>query len=141
MIDDKDGHIPSPLIMCVCTTLHRAILEWPKNQNVPLKDSKSKITVGRLDGSNYFNHKSDSSKIGCCCPAAWYKLLISPVVADIYTFLMKPEIHYWRAIIRGCIETVLLQSCVRSNRRSTQPLPRCSAEKQRMLIMLSFRTF
>jgi hypothetical protein len=28
MNDNKDGHIPSPLIMFACTTLHHALLEW-----------------------------------------------------------------------------------------------------------------
>jgi len=27
-IDDKDGHIPSPLIMFTCTALYHAVLEW-----------------------------------------------------------------------------------------------------------------
>jgi len=51
-----------------------------------------------------------------------------------------PWIHYWRAPIRVCIKTLLLQSCARSNRRSTQCLQRSSAQKQRMLIMLLFWT-
>jgi hypothetical protein len=55
MIDDKDGHIPSPLIMFTCTALRLALLEWQKNKGVHPKASKSRLTTGRPDRSNYFN--------------------------------------------------------------------------------------
>jgi len=31
MIDDRDGHIPSPMIMFTCTTLRDSLLVWQKN--------------------------------------------------------------------------------------------------------------
>jgi len=40
MIDDKDGHIPSLLIMFTWTALRRALLEWQKNNGIHLKASK-----------------------------------------------------------------------------------------------------
>jgi hypothetical protein len=43
MIDDKDGHVPSPLIMFTCTALRHAILKWEKNKGVHLTASKSKL--------------------------------------------------------------------------------------------------
>jgi len=55
MIDDKDGHRPSPLIMFTCTALRHALLEWQKNKGVHPKASKSKLKADRPDRSNYFN--------------------------------------------------------------------------------------
>jgi hypothetical protein len=43
MIDDKDGHIPLPLIMFTCTAFSHAILEWQKNKGVHPRASKSKL--------------------------------------------------------------------------------------------------
>jgi hypothetical protein len=34
MINDKDSHIPLPLIMFSCSTLRHALLEWEKNKGV-----------------------------------------------------------------------------------------------------------
>jgi hypothetical protein len=45
MIDAKDGHIPSPLIMSTCTVLRHALLQWQKNKGVHPKASKSKLEV------------------------------------------------------------------------------------------------
>jgi hypothetical protein len=56
MINDKDGHIPSPLIMVTFTTLRHALLEWQKNQGVHPKASKSQLKADRPDRSNYFNN-------------------------------------------------------------------------------------
>jgi hypothetical protein len=39
MINDKDGHIPLPLIMFTCTALRHALLEWQKNKGVYPKAS------------------------------------------------------------------------------------------------------
>jgi len=75
MIDIKDGHIPSPLIMCICTTLRHALLEWQKNNGVNPKASKSKLKADRPDRLNYFNHKNDSGKNASCCTAMGRKLL------------------------------------------------------------------
>jgi hypothetical protein len=89
MIDYKDGHIPSPLIMFTCTVLRHAHLEWQKNKGVHPKAAKSKLTVDRPDRSNYFNCKSDGGKIISCCAVTGRKLLTSLGVADMYTFLMN----------------------------------------------------
>jgi hypothetical protein len=64
MINDKDSHIPSPLIMFTCTALRHALLEWQKNKGVHPKASKSKLKADRPVRSNYFNHKNDGGKIG-----------------------------------------------------------------------------
>jgi len=89
MIDDKDGHIPSPLIMFTCTALRHALLEWQKNKGVHPKASKSKLKADRPDCSNYFNYMNDGGKIASCCAATGHKLLTSPGVADTYTFLLN----------------------------------------------------
>jgi len=89
MIDDKDGHIPLPLIMFTCTALRHALLEWQKNKGVHPKASKSKLKVDRPDRSNYFNYKNDGGKNASCCAATGRKLLTLPGVADTYAFLMN----------------------------------------------------
>jgi hypothetical protein len=89
MIDDKDGHIPSPLIMFTCTVLCHALLEWQKNKGVHPKASKSKLKADRPDRSNYFNCKNDGGKMVSCCAVTGRKLLTSPGVANTYTFLMN----------------------------------------------------
>jgi hypothetical protein len=66
MIDNKDGHIPSPLIMFTRTALRHALLEWQKNKGVQPKASKSKLNANRPDRSNYFNCKNEVGKIECC---------------------------------------------------------------------------
>jgi len=43
MIDDKDGHLPSPLIMFTCAALRHVLLEWQTNKDVHPKGSKSKL--------------------------------------------------------------------------------------------------
>jgi hypothetical protein len=78
MIDDKDGHIPSPLIMSTCTALRHAILEWQKNKGVHPKASKSKLNADRPDRSNYFTCKNDAGKIVCNCSVTGRKLLTLP---------------------------------------------------------------
>jgi len=90
MIEDKDGHIPSPLIMFTFTTLRHALLEWQKNKRVHPKASKSKLKADRPDCSNYFNCRNDGGKIASCCAVTGRKLLTPPRVADTYTFLMNP---------------------------------------------------
>jgi hypothetical protein len=94
MINDKDGHIPSPLIMFICTALRHALLELQKNKGIHPKASKSKLKVDRPDRSNNFNHKNDSGKNASCCAAKGPKLLTSPGVADMYTFFMNT----WNAL-------------------------------------------
>ena len=66
MINDKDGHIPSPLIMFTCPVLHHALIEWQRNKGVHPNASKSKLKADRPDRSNYFNYKSDGGKNASC---------------------------------------------------------------------------
>jgi len=89
LINDKDGHIPLPLIMVTCTALRHAVVEWQKNKGVHPKASKSMLKADRPDHSNYFNNKNDGGKNASCCAATRCKLLTSPGVADTYTFLMN----------------------------------------------------
>jgi len=89
MINDKDGHIPSPLIMFTCTTLPHALQEWQKNKGVHPKASKSNLKAHRPYHSNYFNYNNDGGKNACCCAAMGRKLLILHGVVDMYTFLIN----------------------------------------------------
>jgi len=89
MIDNKDGHIPSPLIIFKSSVLRHTLLEWQKNKDVHPKASNSKLNADRPDRSNYFNYKNDSGKLASCCAVMGRKLLTSPGVADTYTFLMN----------------------------------------------------
>ena len=89
MIDVKDGHIPSPLIMFTCATLRHALLEWQKINGVHPKTSKSKLKAERPDRSNYINYKIDGGKNASCSTTTGYMLLTSPGPADTYTFLMN----------------------------------------------------
>jgi len=113
MIDDKDSHITSPLLMSTCTALRHALLEWQKNKGVHSNASKSKLKADRPDHSNYFNYKNDFGKIASCCAATGRKLLPSPGVADIYTFLMNtwnalPE-SYQQRVYKNTLGTVKRQ--------------------------------
>jgi len=112
-INDKDGHIPSPLIMFTCTALRHDLLEWQKNKGVHPKASKSKLKADRPDRSNYFNHKNDGGKIASCCAVTGCKLFTSPGVADTYTFLMNtwntlPE-SYQQRMYKNTLGTVKRQ--------------------------------
>jgi len=89
MIDDKDGHIPSPLIMFACTALRHTLLEWQKNAGVHPKASKSMMKADSPDRSNYFNCKNVGGKSTSSCAVMGRKLLTSAGVADTYTFLMN----------------------------------------------------
>jgi len=122
MIDDKDGHIPSPLIMCTCTMLHHALPEWQMNKGVHLTASKSKQKEDRPDRPNYFNCKNDSGKNASCCAATGRKLLTSPGVADTYTFLMNtwktlPESYQQR------VYTNTLATVKRQIQQAENPMP------------------
>jgi hypothetical protein len=113
MIDDKDGHIPSPLIMFICTALRHAFLEWQKNKGVHLKAFKSKLKADRADRSNYFNHKNDGGKTESSCAPTGCKLLTSPGIPDTYTFLMNtwntlPE-SYQQRVYNNTLATVKRQ--------------------------------
>jgi len=110
MIDDKDGHIPLPLIMFTCTTLRHALLQWQKNKGVHPKASKSKLNADRPDRSNYFNDKNNSGKIPSCCTATGRKLLSLPGIAYTYTLLMNawntlPE-SYQQRVYKNTLATL-----------------------------------
>jgi hypothetical protein len=89
MIDNKDGHIPLPLIMFTGTMLCHALLEWHKNNGVYPKASKSTLTVDRPDRSNLFNYMKDGGKIASCRAATDRKLLMPHFVEDMFTFLIN----------------------------------------------------
>jgi hypothetical protein len=110
MIDEKDSHIPSPLIMFTCTALRHALLEWQLNKGVHPKASKSKLKVNRPDRSNYFNYKIEGGMNASCCGV---QVLTSPGVADTYTFLMNtwntPPESYQQKVYNNTLATVKRQ--------------------------------
>jgi hypothetical protein len=95
MIDDKDDHIPSQLIMFTCTALQHAILELQKINRVHPKACKSKLNPNRPDHSHYFNYQEECGKYASCCSATGRKLLTLPSIADMYAFLM----NIWNALL------------------------------------------
>jgi len=122
MIDDKDGHIHSPLIMFACTTMRHALLEWQTNKGVHPKVSKSKLKADRPDPLNYFNCQNNSGKIASCCAVTGRKLLISPGVADTYTFLMNT----WNTLLESYQQRVYnstLATVKREIQQAENPMP------------------
>jgi len=122
MIDHKDRHIPSPLIMFTCTTLCHALLVWQMNKGVHLKASKSKRKVDKPDSLNYFNYKNNSGKISFFCAVMSSKLLTSPGIADSYTFLMNP----WNTLPESYQQRVYENTLATVNRQIQQvekPMP------------------
>ena len=89
LIDDKDGYIPSPLIMFTCTLLRHALLEWQKNKCVPPKACKLKLKADRPDRLTFFNCKKHGGQHAMCCAGTGRKMLTSPDIADTYVFLMN----------------------------------------------------
>jgi len=89
MIDENDGHIPSPLIMFTCTMLRHAHLEWQKNNGVHPKASRSKLKAFWPDRSYYLNNINDGGRIASCWTAVGRKLLALPGVQDMSTLLMN----------------------------------------------------
>jgi hypothetical protein len=113
MIDNKDGHITSPMIMFTCTTLHHALLQWQKNKGDHSKASKSQRNADRPDRSNNFNHKNDGGQIASCCAATGRKSLTLPDAADMYTFLVHtsstlPE-RYKQSVYKNTLATIKRQ--------------------------------
>jgi len=113
MIDHKDSHIPSRLIMFTCTLLHHALLEWQKNKGVHPKASKSKLETYRPHRSIYSNYKNDGGNNASRCAATSRKLFILPSVADTSTFLMNawntlPE-SYQQRVYTNTLATVKRQ--------------------------------
>jgi hypothetical protein len=113
MINNKDGHIPLPLIMFTRTVLCHGLQESQKNNGVHPKASKSKLIADRPDPSNYFNYKNDGGKNAFCCTAMGRKLLTSPGVADTHTFLMNtwntPQESYQQRVNKHTLATVKRQ--------------------------------
>jgi len=89
MIDNKDGHIPLPLIMFTCAALRHTLLECQKKKGVHLKASKVKLKANRPDRSIYFNYKNDGGKNVSCWAVTGPKLSALPAVADTYRFFMN----------------------------------------------------
>ena len=89
ILDDMDGHVPSPLNMFTYTALRHVLLEWQKNTGVHMKASKSKLKADRPDRSSYFNYKNDGGRNVSCCAATGRKLFPSPGIAETYTFLIN----------------------------------------------------
>ena len=122
MINDKNSHIPSPLIMFTCTALHHALLEWQKNKGVHPKASNLKLKADRSDCSNYFNYKNDGGKNASCCAAKSRKLLNSPGIADTYTFLMNT----WNTLpesYQQWVYTNTLATVKRQIQQAENPMP------------------
>jgi hypothetical protein len=59
------------------------------NKGVHPKASKSKLNADRPARSKYFNYKNNGGKFTSCCAVMGHKLLMSPGVADMNTFLMN----------------------------------------------------
>jgi hypothetical protein len=97
MINDKDGHIPPPLIMCTCTVLCHTFLEWHNNEGIHPKASKSKLIADRPDRLNYLKYQNNGGKNLSSNAATGAKLLISPGVADTYTFMM----NIWNTLLES----------------------------------------
>jgi len=108
MIDSKDGHIPSPLSMVTCTALHYALVEWQKNKGVHPKTSKSKLTEDRPDCSNSINYKNDGGKNASSGAAMGRKLLTSPGIADMCTFVMNT----WNTLLESYQQRVYKNTVV-----------------------------
>jgi len=122
MIDDKDSHIPSPLIMFTCTALRHALLEWQKNKGVHPNASKSKLKADRPDRSNYFNYMDDAGKNASFCAATGRKLLTSPGLADTYAFLMNT----WNTLLESYQQRVYnntLATVKRQIQQAENPTP------------------
>ena len=113
MIDNKDGHIPSPLIMFTCTTLHHAFLEWQKIKGVPPKALESKFNVGSPQRSNNFNWMNNNGKTASRCARKGRKLLTSPDVADTVTLMVDtwntPPESYQERVFKNTLATFKCQ--------------------------------
>jgi len=113
IIDNKDGHILLPLIMFTCSALLHALVEWRKNKVVHPKASMSKLKADRPDHANYCNYKNGGGKNASCCAATGHKLLTSPGIADMYSFLMNtwntlPE-SYQQRVFNNTLATAKCQ--------------------------------
>jgi hypothetical protein len=82
MIDDKDGHMLSPMFMFTCTMLRHALQERQKKKGVHPKATQSQLSADRPDRSNYLNHRNNSCTIASCCAAMGPTVVTSPGVAN-----------------------------------------------------------
>jgi len=89
IVDNKDHHLPSTLIMFTCTALRHALLQCQKSKGVHPRGSKSKLEAGRPDRSNNFNYNNNSAINVFCTAATGCKLFTWPGVAATYAFLMN----------------------------------------------------
>jgi hypothetical protein len=133
MINHKDGHRPSPLVIFTCTALRHALLEWQKNKGVHLKASKSMLKADRHDPSNFFNYMNDGGKNASCCTATGRKLLPLPGIANMYTFLMNT----WNTLPESYQQTVYRNTTPPVKRRIQQeenqsPIMVISVEAERV---------
>jgi len=98
MLDDKDGNIPSPLIIDMCIALRHDLLQWQKSKSVEQKASKTKLKADRPHRMNNFNLMNVVGMIASCYAAIGRTSITSPGVADTYSFLKTtwntlPEIY------------------------------------------------
>jgi len=110
MINSKESHIPSPLIMVTCTALLHALLEWQKKNGVHPKASNAELKADRPDRSNFFNYKNDGGNDASCRAATFSKLLSSPGIADLYAFFVDPwntlPVSYRQMVYKNTLATV-----------------------------------
>jgi len=122
LIDNEDRHIPSPLTMFTCTTLHHALIELQKNNGFHPQAFNSQVNADRPDLSNCFNWKHAGSKSASCCAAMGHRLLTSPGITDTYTFLMNTwnalQVSYQQRVYNNSLTTVK-----RKNKQAENPTP------------------
>ena len=59
MIADKEGQIPTPLIIYTCAAFRHSLLEWEKNGGAPPKARSKLETQAKQNPATYFNYKND----------------------------------------------------------------------------------
>jgi len=122
MIEDKDGHIPSPLIMFTCTALSHAPLEWQQNTSVHPKAYKSKLKLDKPNRSNIFNYENGGGKNPLCCTGMGIKLVTLPGISDKDTYMMNT----WNTVLESYQQTVYentLATVKRQIQHAENPIP------------------
>jgi hypothetical protein len=103
-------------------------------QKHPSQSWKQMDMIARTDSTKrtqvVSNHLVVLQWIASCCSCLALKICVHS--------WWSSGIHYQGATNRECIEWLIQQLCARSDRRRTQHLPRLSAQKLRLLIMLLF---
>jgi len=139
-IDDREEHIPAPLIIFSCTLLRQHLLEgqkkevfirtlpsqcWKWTDLIARTTSMTRMTVARM-------HPVRLRQVSRCQPhLAWQIHIQSWWISGTHTR---------SATNREWIITLLLYSRARSNRQRIQCLPRSPARKQHVLTMQFFFT-